>query len=626
MSSNELTKVGEIRPSQLVFGFGVGSLVDLPNFSAIVSGLEFWDTRQTQVLHEPRLLRAVRGMLGKHVSQLRHPPVFESKGKAPPAYSPSAGVPVATFPRWMVCPECHVLAPCSEFKRELDGYSPNKSRYLHENCQNAKHAPVVFPVRFLVTCANGHLDDFPWHRFVHRGESDCHGPLSFEEWSVTSEARDIFVKCRGCGVKARPMLDALSEGGRAFLGDCSKRHPHLRCYDEERCEAPPRVILLGASNLWFPASVSVLHVPRSKDAEENAIAEQSEKLAAIDSIEKLVEFIEYTRQGRKFGNCDEALLETLERIPAIKVFRVLEDIKKEEASDLSPSEIKNLEFDTFCRASEAPRSDDFDITEVARIHEAGISRKIARVVRADRLREVRALTGFFRLEAPGELNEIQGDEGRSYVRLSQEPSRWVPAVEVRGEGLFLQVDETALQEWLSRPAVIERGNQILQGHIAWRRARGIEHPEADFPGMRFILLHSLSHALMRQICLACGYAAASIRERIYSAEREADRAAMAGILIYTSASDSEGTLGGLVNAASTKEFRRHLELAIDEAGLCGSDPLCAEHNPGDDGSLHGAACHSCLLAPETSCEKSNRYLDRSLLAPSLLAAKDLAFF
>jgi hypothetical protein len=422
------------------------------------------------------------------------------------------------------------------------------------------------------------------------------------------------------------MLDALSEGGRAFLGDCSKRHPHLRCYDEERCEAPPRVILLGASNLWFPASVSVLHVPRSKDAEENAIAEQSEKLAAIDSIEKLVEFIEYTRQGRKFGNCDEALLETLERIPAIKVFRVLEDIKKEEASDLSPSEIKNLEFDTFCRASEAPRSDDFDITEVARIHEAGISRKIARVVRADRLREVRALTGFFRLEAPGELNEIQGDEGRSYVRLSQEPSRWVPAVEVRGEGLFLQVDETALQEWLSRPAVIERGNQILQGHIAWRRARGIEHPEADFPGMRFILLHSLSHALMRQICLACGYAAASIRERIYSAEREADRAAMAGILIYTSASDSEGTLGGLVNAASTKEFRRHLELAIDEAGLCGSDPLCAEHNPGDDGSLHGAACHSCLLAPETSCEKSNRYLDRSLLAPSLLAAKDLAFF
>jgi hypothetical protein len=181
------------------------------------------------------------------------------------------------------------------------------------------------------------------------------------------------------------------------------------------------VILLGASNLWFPASVSVLHVPRSKDAEENAIAEQSEKLAAIDSIEKLVEFIEYTRQGRKFGNCDEALLETLERIPAIKVFRVLEDIKKEEASDLSPSEIKNLEFDTFCRASEAPRSDDFDITEVARIHEAGISRKIARVVRADRLREVRALTGFFRLEAPGELNEIQGDEGRSYVRLSQEP-------------------------------------------------------------------------------------------------------------------------------------------------------------------------------------------------------------
>lgn len=626
MSSDELTKVGEIRPSQLVFGFGVGSLVDLPNFSAVVSGLDFWDTHQMRVLHEPRLLRAVRKMLGKHVSQLRHPPVYENQGKAPPAYIPSAGVPVSTFPRWMVCPACHVLGPSSQFKQELDGYAATKSKYYHDGCQVAKYPPVVYPVRFLVTCADGHLDDFPWQQFVHRGESNCQGPLAFEEWSVTSEARDIFVKCRGCGSKPRPMLEALGEAGKSFLTRCSGRHPHLRCVDETLCEAEPRVILLGASNLWFPASVNVLHVPRSRDAEENAIAELSDKLKMVDSITMLTEFIEVKKMSRKFEKVDESLLDTLERIPHSKVMAVLEDIRRENNSDISPADIKSLEFDTFCRASEAPKSNDFEIADVPGLHAAGISRKVSRVVRADRLREVRALTGFFRLEAPGELNEIQDGERQRYVRLSKEPTSWVPAVEVRGEGLFVQLDEKQLQEWLARPAVIERGNQLLAGHTAWRQARGMEHPEEDFPGMRFILLHSLSHALMRQICLACGYAAASIRERIYSAEAEGDKPPMAGILIYTSASDSEGTLGGLVNAATAKEFRRHLELAIDEAGLCGSDPLCAEHSPSDDGSLHGAACHSCLLAPETSCERSNRYLDRTVLAPGILSPKGLAFF
>jgi hypothetical protein len=119
---------------------------------------------------------------------------------------------------------------------------------------------------------------------------------------------------------------------------------------------------------------------------------------------------------------------------------------------------------------------------------------------------------------------------------------------------------------------------------------------------------------MRQLCLECGYTAASIRERIYSREPELEGGPMAGVLLYTAAPDSEGTLGGLVRLGTPELLGRHLGQALEQLRLCTSDPLCAEHQPLRDGiSLHGAACHACLFSPETSCERGNKYLDRSLL-------------
>ncbi len=100
---------------------------------------------------------------------------------------------------------------------------------------------------------------------------------------------------------------------------------------------------------------------------------------------------------------------------------------------------------------------------------------------------------------------------------------------------------------------------------------------------------------------------------------------MAGVLLYTAAPDSEGTLGGLVALGEPAELGFHLRGAIGDAALCASDPLCAEHDPDQDGvTLHAAACHACLFAPETSCERGNRYLDRAVLA-ELVTGQDIAF-
>jgi hypothetical protein len=198
----------------------------------------------------------------------------------------------------------------------------------------------------------------------------------------------------------------------------------------------------------------------------------------------------------------------------------------------------------------------------------------------------------------------------------------VPTSEVRGEGVFLQFSEDAVQKWLKKNKGLE--GEFFEAHKRWRQVRGLE-AEANFPGLRFVLLHSFAHALIRQLSLECGYTTASIRERIYF-RNASEQEPMAGVLIYTAATDSEGTLGGLVSLGEPRTLSRHLEQALEGLRLCASDPLCSEHHPYRDSlTLHGAACHACLFAPETSCERGNKYLDRSVLVPTVEREK-AAFF
>ena len=131
---------------------------------------------------------------------------------------------------------------------------------------------------------------------------------------------------------------------------------------------------------------------------------------------------------------------------------------------------------------------------------------------------------------------------------------------------------------------------------------------------------------MRQLALESGYASASLSERIYCQEPDAEHEAMAGVLIYTSTPDSEGTLGGLSSLGEPEILGHHIAQALEEMEMCSSDPLCAEHEAThDETSLHWAACHACLFSPETSCESGNRYLDRAILVPTLRQT-ERAFF
>ncbi len=199
-------------------------------------------------------------------------------------------------------------------------------------------------------------------------------------------------------------------------------------------------------------------------------------------------------------------------------------------------------------------------------------------------------------------------------------------IETRGEGVFLQFKESAIQAWLSRPAVKAQAEVYAESYAANLAARKLDPERQPTLGMRYLLLHSFSHALMRQVTLECGYTAASLSERIYAVDEGDEGEPQAGLLIYTAAPDSEGTLGGLVSLGEAKMLEPLVAQALESMRLCASDPLCAEHEPGGDSAqLHGAACHACLLAPETSCERGNRFLDRAVLVETISQDR-LGFF
>jgi hypothetical protein len=194
----------------------------------------------------------------------------------------------------------------------------------------------------------------------------------------------------------------------------------------------------------------------------------------------------------------------------------------------------------------------------------------------------------------------------------------VPASEVHGEGIFLRFDEERVGAWEKLASVLERDAVMRKGHRGWRNARKLD-PEKGYPGARYTMIHTFAHLLIRELALECGYNSASIRERIYANEE------MAGVLLYTAAADSDGTLGGLVELGEPETLGRLIDQALERASVCASDPLCSEHEPDKDGTLHAAACHACTFVSETSCERGNRYLDRAFLVRTFKNG-DTAFF
>lgn len=622
---NYPNRVGELRPNQFLFNYGVGALVDLPKFAVLVKGLQDWPISPvfTSAIQEDRLIEAIQAIDNRYgyVENLYGPPIPAKKQTLNPLDADmNIGAPVVTFPQWMVCPKCQRLdrfrpGKASIFELKHNPFRPMDTRYVHHNCLRHKKGPLpqVVPARFLYACSNGHLDEFPWVDYVHQG-APCQSPnLELYEFDERNQASRLIVTCKNCDAK-RPMSDAFDPKKREMMPLCTGRHPHLGT--DEECEAIPRTVLLGASNLWFPSLMSVLSIPVSG---ENQLAQFIEEhWETFSDVEEIADL----KGLRKFGS--KEIRAAIEDFSDEALWQAIEQYLKAAADISDPTDVKYPEWVMLAEADGSKHHPDFKIEKTNLSGHAMLEAFCEQVVLGHKLREVRALIGFTRITT---ADDETIEEEIQMAPLSSETLTWLPASEVRGEGIFIQFKEAKVQAWLRKSAVRNLETRFRHSHHQWRIARGLDPEGREFPEMmRYVLLHSFSHALIRALSLECGYSLASIRERIYAREAQEGKPAMAGILIYTAASDSEGTLGGLVRLGDPEQLEAFVEKALETAEFCASDPLCAENSPDAQGhTVHAAACHACSFLPETSCEMGNRFLDRSVLVPTV-ETSDFAFF
>jgi len=612
-------RVGQLRPSQLLHSFGVGALVDLPHLSVMIGSINQWDENAATPIPEDRLLAAVRQYPGMHsVRELRQPPWRPETGNPFHDWA-RVGVPVTPFPRWLRCPwgNCQYLGPIDDGQWAKDMNNPfriDRNAYRHNNCRKKGVGASGLPVRFMLACTRGHVDEFPFVDYVHRRQV-CDSPLlEMSERGLSTGPADVFIKCRTCAA-LRPMAAAFGEAAEQSLPQCRGRHPHLGRFEPNGCGAPVRTLLLGASNSWFGVTRSVLSIPAGDDQVHNLVDEVWPELLKVPNRETLPYALENNPALARVRDYDpDELWTAMERRKGGGT--TSEEREADEDDDARSGDLLAPEWRQFISPAEAPATEDFRIREVE-VPE-GFNDQIERVVGADRLREVLAFVGFTRLSAPD-----SEEANQDIAPISRTEPTWLPATEVRGEGIFIQLREEAVAQWEVAYRAVASRDLLFEAHSNWRERRGLIGP-AGWPGGRYVLLHTLSHILMREFALDCGYSAASIRERIYAAGGDHP---MAGILLYTAAADSEGTLGGLVSLCETERFGRLLRNALDSTRVCTSDPTCCENVPGSlgDDHVHAAACHACTFASETSCERGNRYLDRSVLVPTL-APGTPAFF
>jgi hypothetical protein len=588
-----------------MYTYGVGSLVDLPNFSVVVAGLDGWSEPHQAAIQEERLRAAVNQIDGfDRVAHLRSAPWMEETRNPFDDWA-RVGVPVYPFPRWLRCTACNQLSTVdgSLFKlKNKSAYRPDLARYMHENCAKSKYAMAV-PARFITACPNGHLDEFPWMEYVHQG-GPCPGNprLRANEMGSGTRSTDIEVECLECGAK-RHISQAFGKPGEKTMPRCRGRHPHLRRFDGGGCDQQAKAMLLGASNEWFPVTRSVLSIPVSGGVLEQLVADHWAELSEIENADEL-------KGALRFG---AHLKVAFAGKDADDVWAAIES-KRAGGGTQAETDLLGPEYAVLTDPANAPQGRDFKLSDAG--PPVGWEARLVRVVKAERIREVVTLLGFTRVEGP-DMSPGEPPSARVMAPISSKQPTWLPAAEVRGEGLFFQLSEQAVTAWVDRVAGTERPEAIRIALKDWRASKNLD-ASIGWPGERYLLLHTLSHAIINELALECGYSAASIRERIYAREAGDPRGSMAGIFIYTSAPDAEGTLGGLIGLGDKKTMGRLLDQAVERALLCSGDPLCSSHVPSPtDISMHAAACHACLFLPETSCERGNRFLDRAALVDVL---------
>jgi len=579
-----------VRRGQLISPFGVGAITDFRNDEAMMcAGLDAWFNGQTP----------------PDDSRIREERLQQKLGKAyfvlPPAYSESDGgskikIPYVRFPLWHYCPRC--------FRMKKAGLFGAQPRCDSEKCAKGVFRPRMIPSRIVAICEHGHIEDFPYQKWIGCACPETEAELYFKAGRSSASLAGIKIECKTCG-KVRSLGGAFNKGVlfNELKVSCSSGQPWFGQERGDRaCGCALQTVQRGGLNVYFPLVASSIYIPPRDVQESDAIRKALDVGAVWSALTDNLVDGHVNRDVCKF-------LASVNRVDAEALYAAAEARLNRTArppvSGISDEDFRRQEYEILCEGLTDPLGELF-CEPLPGERYGWLGRYVKRVGLVRRLRETRALVGFSRSMPRGER-----EEGLQSLSLGQQID-WLPAVEVRGEGLFIEFRGDAIADWLDAGV---RGHvaQLISRYNQRRIETKLARREVD---ARFILLHTIAHALIKEMTFTCGYGSASLRERLYCNLDDRARP-MNGILIYTASGDSEGTLGGLVNEGRPGRFEALVEGALRRSRWCSNDPVCIEApGKGADG-VNLAACHGCVLLPETSCEEGNKLLDRTLLVGGL---------
>lgn len=651
-----MSKKNNVRSSQLLSPFGIGQIVNFPKeLSLMVCGLDLWDEKIKQgiinrgpdsIKESDLRFNEIRLQNTLGVDYFMKPFEYKTAGEK----NNKLEVPAVRFPGWHYCTNHKCgrmkIVPLAQPNEKIecivcwDGKSRNKSK--------------MNPVRFVAACPSGHIQDVPYKEWVHNGAIPNDGKeheISYHTGGGSGDLGSIFMKCT-CGERrslaglmnirkdgekvfdsalARIGLD--KEDGQKFDSDNPNDHNSIGQYckghrpwlgleginNAKRCNNHLQVLIRGGSNVHFSEIQSAIYLPQgSSDANEYVIQ-------VIDNIGKEI--------LRGFYQQDNGtlLLPTILGIESVVVNGLIskEELLSGVLAELSvkssnneeselPAELK-LRLEEYHYLLKGRDSENSDLKALVHTFEKYLDKETLEkyfdcVVLVEKLKETRVFKGFSRINP---MNKIDKRE------LSNKPVKWLPAVEVYGEGIFLKFNDETVDEWLKENG--QKHSKIIKRYQSSMDKRRPLDPSRNINPF-FVAMHTFAHLLIKKLCFDCGYGSSSLREKLYFSDNPESR--MNGMLIYTSSGDSEGSLGGLVRQGKAANLGPLIRSAVSEAEWCSADPVCSDigkvSGQGPD-NVNGAACHNCCLVPETSCEEFNMLLDRTAVIGTL-DNKELGFF
>ena len=594
-----------IRRAQLISPFGIGALMNFRgDESLMTAGLDEWPFASDECPTD-WLVREERLQKRLNKTHFRLPPEHREPGQG--VVHANQVIPFVRFPRWHYCPRRGAME-----KLPLYGSRMKCPCRPGLDCESLpeQRRPFLIPSRFIAVCPKGHIEDFPFIQWVHRdGNWDQTHKLRLLPGRSSASLSGVKIQC-SCGnsetMTGTFNFGAESGGALHRIGhDCSGSMPWLGKIDDraQPCGEFLRVVQRGSSNVYFPLTVSSIYLPLWGEDSSRTINKILDKPNIWDMLVAGLDDGRYVQAVRCESIAPIFQVDAEELREAAQ--RKLEGTATLDGARLrSEEEFRRQEYEAF-RTGRGGNTTDL-MVEVRDPTPYGreLSEYFASVCLVRKLRETRVLVGFSRLlpaADPGsaDLLPIAEDNGL----------RWLPATVVYGEGIFLEFAPRVLDAWAQNPIVQNRVSELKDHYNHRRLERGLEEVEIT---AKYVFLHTFAHAMIAQLSFDCGYGSASLRERIYCESDEPDRP-MQGVLIYTASGDSEGTLGGLVRQGEPDRLTAITDRAIRRAQWCSSDPVCIESAGQGSDNANLAACHGCVLLPETSCETGNRLLDRGLL-------------